>query len=369
MSAWMQWFGKRNAEAQKAGGDRPKMETTQRERMVALAVVAATLAIVAGFTLVATSGGTPLSRCNGILISQQKAECLLALANSTKNASVCGYLASSLAGQCITNIALLSGNASICDGIPSNSPTYAGCLTGIGTAKHDSSYCSGLGEPYLSTCAYSVASGENFSDISVCSMIGNASLNADCNAKSHYNHAVLFRNATYCSYLPKAYNYSLVSYISQSSARLFGFANVTSTLTYLNTSPSSYCYYNLALLNYNKSLCGSVTGQLGTLCGYQLSTPASYNASAANSITLQNVTALCSKAPQAAQGVCSYALYIYIAVAQRNATVCGMIHAAQYQNACYAGIASKYQDSSYCSYIQNSTERIACSAGVTANST
>jgi hypothetical protein len=365
----MQRFGKKNAEAQRVDGDRPKMETTQRERMMALAVITAALVIVAGLTLVATSGGTPLSRCNGILISQQKAECLLALANSTKNASVCSYLTSSLAGRCITNIALLSGNASICDGIPSNSQTYAGCLTGIGTAKHNVSYCGGLGEPYLSTCAYSVASGENFSSILTCSMIGNASLSADCSAKSHYNDAVLLRNATYCSYLPTAYNYSLVSYISQSSARIFGLTNVTSTLAYLNTSPSSYCYYNLARLDYNRSLCGLVTGQLGTLCGYQLSTSASYNISAVNSITLQNVTALCSQAPQVAQAVCSYALYIYIAAAQRNASVCGMIRVAQYQNACYAGIANKYQNSSYCSYIQNSTERIACSVGVPTNST
>lgn len=363
-------FGRKNAVAQNAETGKPGMKTTQKERMVALAVITVVLIIAAGVALVATSAGTQLGRCTRIVVSQQRYSCLLELANSTANASVCGYLSGAQAEQCISGVALVSGNASTCSSVVSNATSYAQCITSVGTAKHDASYCSVLDEPYLSACAYGIAESGNFSDRGACGLIGNLSLRNDCMSKSYYNEAVLSKDAAYCTYLPSVLNTSLVLYMSQSSAQLFGISNATATLPYLNaTTPQEYCYYNLALLGRNESLCGAVTGQLNTLCRAPFTNTTSYNTSAANVITLQNVSTLCSGAPEGTQSLCESALYVYIAVENRNVSICGTLSSLPYQDACYTGLASKYNDSSYCSYIQNGSAAATCAEGISANPT
>ena len=361
----MQLFGRKDAGTQKPGAEKRAMETTQRERLVALAAITVVLVVVGSVVLVTTSAGTPLSRCTRIIVSQQRSACLFALANSTMNVSVCGYLNGAEASQCISGVALLRGNVSTCNGLSSNESSYSQCVISVGTSKGVASYCSTLSEPYLSTCAYGVAQRNNFSDASVCATIGNATLRNDCAMKSYYSEAVSSKNPVYCSYLQASANATLVSYMSQSSASLFGISNATAVLPYLNsTTPQQLCYYNVALLARNLSACNMVGGQLNMLCKARLTTTSSYNTSlanaTANSITLENVSLLCSSAPSSVQSLCVYSLYSYIAAQQKNASVCGLIQSPLYQGSCYAGLAQRYNDSSYCDYIQNASIKSTC---------
>ncbi len=373
MSAGMRLFGmKDDAVASEVGEQKRKMETTQRERMIILAVITVVLVIAGSVALIATSAGTPLSRCTRIVVSQQKSACLLELANSTMNVSVCNYLSGTLASQCVSGIALASSNTTACSNLSSNESSYSQCIIAIGTSDGNASYCSALSEPYISTCAYSVAEHNSFNDTVTCTMIGNASLMNDCMLKSYYNEAVSLKNATYCSYLPNSANATLVSYMSQSSTSLFGISNATATLPYLNsTTPQQFCYYNVALIAHNLSTCSMVSGQLNMLCTARLTSATSYNTSltnaTANSITLDNVSQLCSSVPSSVQSLCIYSLYSYIAVQSRNASVCNLISSPLYQGACYAGLAQRYNDSSYCDYIQNVSIRSACATAPQSN--
>ncbi len=262
----MSWLNPHGVEAQSKQRTRQSIETTPRQRMVALAGITVLLIIIAGAMLVVTSSKTPLGRCNGIVVSQQRESCLISLANLTRNASVCGYLPQSSQGTCVSNIALEEDNESVCRSVIGQNASYAQCVAAIGSKDMNAAYCSSLGEPYVSSCAYAVANAQGFTDLKTCQLIGNSSMYRDCSYKSYYSSAIYQRKASYCGYLPQVYNSSLIYYMLQSSTKFFGISNVTSVLPYLNTTPQSYCYYNLALLKYNESLCGSTTGSLNTLC-------------------------------------------------------------------------------------------------------
>ncbi len=333
-----------------------KIEMTQRERLIILAVIAIALVIIAVVVLVAASAGTPLSRCSRIIVSQQRSACLLGLANATGNVSICSYLHGSQSEECVSGIALASGNPSLCSSLSYNGSFYAQCVISTGMSSHTASYCLSLSEPYLSSCVYTIAEASNFSSVSECGYITNSSLRGECDAKSYYEEALKSRNASYCADLPSALNSTLVSYMAGASARVIGVSNASATLPYLNaTTPMQYCYYNVALLGRNSAICSLAGSKLSAQCNATLSTSSSYTTGASNAITLQNVTALCSDAPASVQSLCSDSLYSYIAVKQRNVSVCGLISSGIYQSACYTSLARTYNDSSYCSYIQNST--------------
>ena len=157
--------------------------------------------------------------------------------------------------------------------------------------------------------------------------------------------------------------------MEQSSNRLLGANRTAYVIPFLDTSPQNYCNYNLALLKYNQSLCNSVTGTLNTVCRSVFSTGTQINITAnANSVTLQNVSTICSGQQSSIQLICVYALYTYVATQQDNVSICGMIPNGQYKYACYAALATKYKNSLFCNYISNLTVRSACEASLT-NST
>ncbi len=339
-----------------AGSQSVKVETTQRERLIILAVITVALVIIAGVVLVAASTGTPLSRCNRIIVSQQRSACLLGLANATGNVSVCSYLHGSQSEECVSGIALASGNPGLCSSLSYNESLYGQCVISTGMSSHTVSYCLSLSEPYLSSCVYTIAEAGNFSNISECNYISNASLKGQCSAKSYYEEVLKSRDASYCAYLPSTLNSTLVSYMAGTSVSVLGESNASAALPYLNaTTPMQYCYYNVALLNRNSSMCSMAGSKLSAQCSASLSTGSNYTVGASNVITLQNVTSLCAAAPASVQSLCADSLYTYIAVKQRNASVCDLISSGVYQYACYTSMARTYNDSSYCDYIQNST--------------
>ncbi len=356
--------------AKKASGDMPqknRLATTQKERMVIGGVLTTILVLAAGLILITSGGGTPLTRCTGIVFSQQRSSCLFGLANSTSNASVCGYLPSGRSAQCVSNIAAATKNDSTCGIERQNASSYSECVIAVSRASSNVSYCASLGEPYRSECAYGIATQQNFMESAACSLIGNSTLFTDCTYRNDYQSAIKYKSGSYCSPLPTTQNESLLAYMFTEAPASTGIANATGLLPFINVTPMQLCRYSVAVLTYNSSICGELNGTASLLCNRAFS-GSIYNT--AENITLQNISAVCGKLPSYLQQVCSYGLLSYIAVRSRNVSVCGQIGAAQYQNACYAGLAAKYFDNQYCTYISNSSVMASCdSAASVSNST
>jgi hypothetical protein len=346
--------------------DKSKTGTRQfneRQRLILLGAAALILVIAAGFSILLTSGGTPLERCRGIALSQQRDSCLASLAESTSNLSVCSYLNGSAGYEysCVSSIALKSLNVSYCSELSHNSSYYAQCVSGISNQTGNIGYCSLISEPYRSQCEYSIAENGNFSDSSLCGTISNSSLQANCEYRSNYRVAFLQKNPGYCSALPAYQNYSLLSYMLNIGSPEH---NITSYISFLNTTPQQYCRYSIAIESYNRSLCGSVGGYLSLVCSYSLG---EVNVSNSTNITISNAGTLCSSAGSEEQ-LCTYAVYAYIALKNDNATICGAVASPLLQYSCYAALAKKYNFPSYCGLISNKSISNVCYSNLTSNS-
>ncbi len=341
--------------------------TSSEERMIVAGVITIILVIAAVLVLVTSGSGTPLGRCTGIVFSQQRSSCLFGLANSTRNVSVCGYLPSGQSAQCVSNIAVAMKNESMCSIESRNASFYSACIIAVSKVNPNIAYCTSLAEPYRSECAYGVATQQNFMQSYSCSLIGNQTLSADCKYRNDYQSAIIYKNGSYCSPLPGIQNASLLVYMFDQTPIAIGMTNTTALLPFINVTPEQFCRYSVAVLTYNSSACSALNGTISLLCKQAFSS-STYNAS--ENITLQNISTVCGRLPSYVQQVCSYGMLSYIAVKNRNVSICGQVSAMQYQNACYSALAAKYADDQYCTYISNSSVMASCeSAASVSNST
>src|SRR5690349_1431229 len=84
-----------------------KLKLNEIEKKSLLILGASVLFVLALVSLISiNSGATPLQKCNGVILSQQKYQCLAILAENTQNATVCGYINSNTQRySCIASIA------------------------------------------------------------------------------------------------------------------------------------------------------------------------------------------------------------------------------------------------------------------------
>ncbi len=335
--------------------------------MYIAAVIAAVLLALGVISLAFAGSGTPLTRCTKIIISQTKDSCLLSLASSTLNASVCNYMSKADVGSCVSAVALASSNVTECDRIKSMNSTYASCIEAVSAKQNDASYCASLPGSYVSSCAYGVASANNFSDISACGLISNETLLSECNYKSYYVSALDTHSPTYCASLPATQNSTLLAGMVALSTPKFGSENLSELQLIANTTPQGYCYYNLALLSKNEQLCNNLTGSLLYSCKDNFGVGTYTNATAPGNLTLQNVSSVCSSEPSSVQQICEYGALTYIAITNGNTSICGMISDTTYRYSCYAAIAQKYHNIEDCRYISNSTIQSLCENATTSS--
>jgi hypothetical protein len=350
--------------AKKQERARPRIK--ENERLLLLAAFAAVLVIIAAISVIASSfHGTTLDGCKSIVLLNDRYACLLGMANSTKNISICSYLGGSYKNQCVSDIATETSNAAACSLINSTSAYYPSCVTAVSLELKNATYCSTLPAQDDSNCTYGVANLTGFSSLSICGDIPNASKSSGCADRYYYNVAISHRDVAYCSYEPSAPNSSTLSYMIGAASGILGLsANYTILLHYLNTTPRSFCYYSMATLNYNQSLCSSTAGEISLLCNYN------FNKVIVNtSLNLTNESYICSKVPSYAQNICRYSFLSYAAIKNRNYTDCEQISNLSYQYNCIAAIAIKYHDNEYCAFISNSTARGACNYDVSNNAT
>jgi hypothetical protein len=327
------------------------------KRLVLVAIAAVLVVIAITVLLVGTVvGSTGVGACNRTILETERDQCFASLASATSNYSVCLLIKQNQSSyQCISAVAQKRQDAGICFRINSSSALYTSCLEGVGYSTDNVSDCLGLNNSSRSSCAYNIALMNNFNNIGYCGDIPNITKNLLCYHMYYYNLAVSSRTPLYCTLLPSVSDYNLsTQMLSQSSSNLSQSLNYSSYYS-LNITPQSFCFYRLATLTRNQTLCRYTTGAIASLCG---------GASAPSNNTLQsatNVTGMCSSVPSYAQDLCYYAIATNKAVAERNTSECGTINSTAYQYSCFSTLAIDYGNTTYCNYITgNSTQREAC---------
>ncbi len=336
-------------------GTGPGLST--REKYLIYLVLGVVLLVIASAITLAESHSTPLSRCKGILLGNQRDVCLASLAVSSDNGSIC-TLMSSGAQQCAANVAEHYSNQSACDLISNGTYRYQ-CTLNVSLHEGSPAACATLGS-YSSPCYYSFAKQDRFSNVTLCGLISNTTDGAYCNAVSDYNLAVSTGNLSYCAPVPNSADNNLLFLLLNYSA---SGVNDTNYLyyAYYNFTPRSYCYFNLALKYNNSAACNTIGGTIGSICDGALAE----RSSLVNSTQAFNLTSAllsCYAIPASLQTVCKTAAYTNAAVLYDNVSLCNSIQDQSDSYSCIDTVAQHYNDTSYCAYITNSTAQALCYA-------
>ncbi len=345
-----------NGPGGKGESARQRISLGNRERYLMYLAVGIILIVVASAVLLVEGHSTALSKCKGVLLSGPRDTCMVALAVSSNNASVCNYVSPGNQ-QCIVDVAEHYGSQSTCNLLANGTYKYQ-CTLNVSLRTGNPSACTALGN-YTSQCYYSYAKQNKFSNATICSYMSNLTEQAYCDAVSNYNLAINTGNQSYCTHVTNTTDsklpYLLFNYSSTG-------ANSTSYLyyEYYNFTPRAYCYFNLALKYNSTSACDTIGGTIGSLCNGSLEALAQQKKNSTQTFNLTSILASCNQAPGAIQQVCSSAAYTAAAELYDNVSYCSGIGNSMYYYSCIDAMVQYYNNTSYCSYIKNSTAQSSC---------
>lgn len=351
-------------------GDSGKMATKQsadhrhaldeRERKMVYVLATAALLLLA-LLFLALGGKRPaLDTCKGVLLQNQRNACFLALAGSTGNALVCDYVdVQAQRDSCFVGIAEAQNNASMCGEANHTGAQYSLCLLNVSMNTGNESYCHLLNGDYRSLCTMDLVRAEGFSNLSMCNSIDNASVRNECGYIYYYNGALKSGTASYCEKLPSAANSTVLSLMTtESVGSSAGIGMQVFLLSTLNVSPQSYCYYRLATLFSNSTLCAQTTGLLNQACFGALaqvnSTANTINMTDVCTLLQGNLSSLSSGASNLSR-LCMPSVLTSEALSTRNISKCLRITIPSFVYSCITTYAKNYSDASYCSYIINNS--------------
>lgn len=359
----MRSIQKRNETADPANDvAKKRIELSQKEKRVLLFGVTAVLFVIALFAvLTETVGGYTLEKCEGIVYQTQRYDCIINLANRTRNVSLCSHVPKTYGYQCMARIAELERNFSLCNEINASSPVSIYCelnLSGSATSLDD---CRSLANSSIrSSCIYRLASREKFADIAYCNYITNSILASNCGYIHYYNLALSTENSSYCLFLPDSTDVSPMALLSQNAS---GYnSTIASTLAFYelyNVTDRGVCYFGLARLMGNSTLCSQISGGLSNICE---SIVAGTNTT--SNLNLSSAYSYCNQFTGYLQTYCTYGVLESVALRTNNITLCGQIGLQQVENLCITSLAKKYNHSAYCGYISNTTDASACYSSV-----
>ncbi|MDE1762087.1 MAG: hypothetical protein KGH59_01580 [Candidatus Micrarchaeota archaeon] len=297
--------------------------------------------------------GTKAQQCESILLSQNRDSCLISLAVSTHNQSICSTIQDQSSSQCYSSVAIATLSAPICSKAGN---LAASCVVQIANDTNDTSICSQASEPLSDRCVYSIAVRKG--GIGFCTQILNSTEQLECDSIISIGYAAASRNPAPCANVTNSTNSTTTSAIitgaklsSSGSSAIF---NQLAFLPELNISARDACYSTVASEQQNASLCAMVGSDARSLCTYSASP-------ATNSTSQQNFTALIGGCNKSGQYASSCRVYVTIseAVATDNATMCGTLSVPSSWN-CYSALAVKYKAPADCGYITNSSANNAC---------
>jgi hypothetical protein len=258
--------------------DKEPFTQMERAKIVGLVLVFVMIFWGLAYFVIASassSGSDSLSACEGHLFLASRYSCIENLANVTGNLSLCGALPTGQGYSCIYGVALKQMNASACELINSSQLLYSQCIVSLAKHLNSYSYCEKIRGTSALDCIASVAVAQGFQNIDACSTLDNSTLNTACTDFYNYHYALAQRNPADCAALNSKASYSdsyIISYgltLNQSGHS----AGLPAESEFLaqNATLADYCYYSLAALEGNPSICAlSSLPSASTLCNYLL---------------------------------------------------------------------------------------------------
>lgn len=338
----------------------PSSEEHNKIKIYALITV---IMIVGAIAFTLFPKGTSLQQCEGAVLSTNRDNCLLNIATSTKNSSICGFISGSLKIDCYTNIAKATNNESLCTVAATIDPSSGGeCSLAIVNSTGDYTICGGISEPYKDKCFFKAAT--KASNLQLCGSISSSSIMAACNSTILLDQAYYTSNISYCARVSNSLSKSFIQDVVTNTSAVFAnlgrnFSNILSELAILpgqNLSSRDLCYISLAYKLKSNTYCSYASQEGESLCNMVANQTAG-NLSAAST----NFTAMLNSCKQLTQyqSFCTTYVLLDKAVATRNVSICsGFPTFTSWQ--CYDSLAKTYSNATYCSYITNSTQNNEC---------
>jgi hypothetical protein len=336
-------------------------DAKNRERIKIYAVIAGVLILVALLSSALTNVAVRPGTCGGI--SQQQAyNCTQRLAYSTSNGSICHTLPSSYADPCYYSIAANTENVSMCAQI--SDPNESGeCVMYIANQTKNPSLCGRLRGSMLQSCTERAAI--SLSSPGACISLSNGTARQICLSSVYLNEAVNEGRDGSCAMIESNNN----SQITYSSVSLVGlsqnsnYVNLTQVTNYAALSnvtlgARDLCYIYIAYSSMSQSYCSNVSSNMSTICN---SSASRFNTVSHNSSLSQDnfsqFMQLCEQ--QASSSQCNSTSQYLEAVTAKNITQCKSLSGA-YSSQCYYTLAQEYNNTNYCSYITNATINSEC---------
>lgn len=352
-----------------------------RAKIVKYAMIVAALVIVAAaFYLIPKSGST---NCSSILIGQSQDNCILALAISTQNATLCSSLPSQNAQECYVEIAQSTGRYQLCGNVSSYNREGADqCYMYFANKTDNANICGYVTSPDNYQCLFKIAI--NTRNASYCHGIHNSTQLLICNDSIALSRNLAGANAGYCAALNGTYNgtdvLGLIGNVKVKSGSSLG--NTAADSMYFSAYPnftyskSDICYYFFSTLG-GRSYCQDINGTIvkylcrssfGQGFNFTSSINVTNNSTGINSSTSSNYTSLLAQCSLAGNfsSMCTTSALLSKALQTRNASICSQLPALV-STECFDSLASKYQNETYCSYIGNSSQKYSCILGVYGN--
>jgi hypothetical protein len=352
--------------ANAADEENRKIALVRRERLVLVVVFLVCVGIIFVYCALRMTFGSSFQSCKNIVYVTQRYQCLRALALAQRNASVCSAMHAPYNYSCVDAVALNTSSSDACAIIKSSSPEYYTCIQDLSSATGIASYCDFLSEPNRSSCLWGAASASGFSNATVCSAIGNATLEERCLTVYDYRTAMSTGSSRYCAAMP--YGYEIAADYPDGQT-LFSSNNASVNLAYLsgNGTVGGLCYYQIAIMDRNSSLCTMVPPYFSSYCnGFSSANNTAVTNMSINSTSVAGMNStladvLGGNYTQNCTGIgCYYMNLTSEAIIYKNTSYCRNTGNASFQDLCLEDLVSMYHDPAYCTYILNSTEQYYC---------
>ncbi len=338
------------------------MQATNTKRVIAVYLGFLILIFFASFLMLFFySHESPLQRCDSIQIPGARYSCMISLVNSTGNSSICSQLSGYYQYSCYSMLAAKTKSVELCKQI-SNISMQVACESEIAISTGNTSIC-GLEGAYSGSC-YTKFANKTL-NASLCYSAGNST--DTCLAIVYTKLALLTGKSAYCSEVPELTNKTEIGMVLgnvsmqqlENETTFFSGYLMMPNQTY---SARDFCFFADAYLTRNNSICYFMApSPLQSACLAQTSkiqTPSStlnYTAQMSYCQSLGQYSALCQQAVTTA-----------FAIKNKNATYCTNLQGSE-ENACYAYVAMAEKNASICNLITNSTLSGACKEAIALN--
>lgn len=351
-----------------------------KEKLSIISLIVIILMVIALIIIFFNSINTNKSqfnKCEDIVLNSYRTSCLMYLANTTENISICNAINPIDKNQCISNIATLENNANLCTLI-NNSTASSNCTLNISIITKNQIICNNLSGSYKASCLYHFAKLNNFNNINNCKSITNISDQNICTNLFYYNKMIKTKNQNYCSKVINQTNFTILYLMLNNKNKLFNSSTknnlnlsniktnilnnsqkISSSIIELvsnNVTLKNFCYFKSALISKNSSICNS-TGYLKNICMNKFNKQQLNNKTNnftdqindCNELISYNLTSLCR-----------VGVYTTYAINTKNISICLKINNINYRNICIGNMAQKLNNLSYCNYLSNATIKSSC---------